>query len=79
MRGRLQIIRQAEAGRARVRLSHAYDLFEQALRDVQQVSVFAYTLQADALYLIKGVTSASAWPPMICVLRQSVLLHLNFP
>jgi tRNA(fMet)-specific endonuclease VapC len=50
MRGRLQIIRQAEAGRAKVSLSHAYDLFEQTLRDVQQVSVLAYTPQADAPY-----------------------------
>jgi tRNA(fMet)-specific endonuclease VapC len=50
MRGRLQVIRQAEAGRAKVSLSYAYDLFEQTLRDVQQVTVLSYTTQADALY-----------------------------
>ena len=38
MRGRLQVIRQAEAGKARVSLPHAYNLFEQTLRDVQQVT-----------------------------------------
>jgi tRNA(fMet)-specific endonuclease VapC len=50
MRGRLQVIRQAEAGKARVSLPDAYNLFEQTLRDLQQVSVLSYTPQADALY-----------------------------
>jgi tRNA(fMet)-specific endonuclease VapC len=50
MRGRLQVIRQAEADKARISLSDAYDLFEQTLRDVQQVTVLSYTPQADALY-----------------------------
>ena len=50
MRGRLQVIRQAEAGQARVSLSDAYNLFEQTLRDVQQMTVLSYTPQADALY-----------------------------
>jgi hypothetical protein len=34
MRGRLQVIRQAEAGQARVHLPRAYHLFEQTLRDM---------------------------------------------
>ena len=51
MRGRLQVIRQAEAGQARVNLPRAYDLFEQTLRDIQQVTVLSYTPQADTLYL----------------------------
>jgi tRNA(fMet)-specific endonuclease VapC len=51
LRGRLQIIRQAEAGQARVNLPRAYDLLEQTLRDIQQVTVSSYTPQADTLYL----------------------------
>jgi tRNA(fMet)-specific endonuclease VapC len=51
MRGRLQVIRQAEAGQARVNLPRAYDLFEQTLRDIQQVTILSYTPQADTLYL----------------------------
>jgi len=51
MRGRLQVIRQAEAGQARVNLPRAYDLFEQTLRDIQQVTVLSYTPQADTVYL----------------------------
>jgi predicted nucleic acid-binding protein len=35
MRGRLQVIRRAEAGHARVNLPRAYDLFEQTLHDIQ--------------------------------------------
>jgi tRNA(fMet)-specific endonuclease VapC len=46
----LQVIRQAEAGQARVSLSRAYDLFEQTLRDIHQITVLSYTPQADALY-----------------------------
>jgi tRNA(fMet)-specific endonuclease VapC len=51
MRGRLQVIRQAEAGQARVNLPRAYDLVEQRLQDIQQVTVLSCTPQADALYL----------------------------
>jgi predicted nucleic acid-binding protein len=50
IRGRLQVIRQAEASRARVTLSRAYDLFEQTLGDIRQVTVLSYTPRADSLY-----------------------------
>jgi tRNA(fMet)-specific endonuclease VapC len=50
MRGRSQVIRQAEAGQARVNLPRAYDLFEQTIRDIQQMTVLSYTPQADTLY-----------------------------
>jgi len=50
IRGRLQVIRQAEAGTARVDLSRAYALFEQTMRDVQRLTILAYTLQADLHY-----------------------------
>ena len=51
LRGRLQVIRRAEAGQVRVNLPRAYDLFEQTLRDVQRLTVLSYTPQADTLYL----------------------------
>ena len=50
IRGRLQVIRQAEAGRAGVSLSYAYELFEETLRDVQQLTVLSNAPQADDLY-----------------------------
>jgi tRNA(fMet)-specific endonuclease VapC len=50
LRGRLHVIRQAEAGQAKVDLARAYALFEQTLRDVRQVTVLSYTPQAETLY-----------------------------
>ena len=50
LRGRLHVIRQAEAGQAKVDLARAYALFEQTLRDVRQAIVLSYTPQAEALY-----------------------------
>ena len=50
LRGRLHVIRQAEAGQAKVDLSRAYALFEQTLRDVRQMTVLSYTPQAEGLY-----------------------------
>jgi tRNA(fMet)-specific endonuclease VapC len=50
MRGRLQVIRQAEAGQATISLARAYDLFAQTARDMQQIIILSYTSQADVLY-----------------------------
>ena len=50
IRGRLQVIRQAEGGTARVDLARAYALFEQTIRDVQRLTILAYTPQADMHY-----------------------------
>ena len=50
IRGRLQVIRQAEAGTGRVDLDQAYALFEQTIRDVQRLTILAYTPQADMHY-----------------------------
>jgi hypothetical protein len=51
IRERLQVIHQAEAGTARVNLPRAYDLFEQTLQNIQEVTVLLHTPQADTLYL----------------------------
>src|SRR5438093_420150 len=50
VRGRLNVIRQAEAGKAKVSLERAYELLEQTLRDLRNVNVLSYTAQAEALY-----------------------------
>ena len=50
LRGRLHVMRQAEAGQAKVDLARAYALFEQTLRDVRQVTVLSYTPPAELLY-----------------------------
>ena len=51
IRGRLNTIRQAEAGRAKISIDRAYELFEQTLKDIREFFVLAYTTQAEAQYL----------------------------
>ena len=50
MRGRLNVIRQAETGRANVSIARAYELFEKTFADFRRIQVVSYTSQADALY-----------------------------
>jgi tRNA(fMet)-specific endonuclease VapC len=50
LRGRLNVIRQAEANTARISVARAYDLFEQTIKDFQRLTILSYTPQADALY-----------------------------
>lgn len=50
MRGRLNIIRQAEAGRVSVSLARAYELFEDIFTDFRHLHLLSYTGQAEALY-----------------------------
>ena len=50
MRGRLNVIRQAEAGRANISIAHAYGLFEESFKDFRRLHILSYTPQAEALY-----------------------------
>ncbi|MBI3795728.1 MAG: type II toxin-antitoxin system VapC family toxin [Deltaproteobacteria bacterium] len=50
LRGRLNIIRQAEAGRASISLARAYELFEETFTDFRRLLILSYTTQAAALY-----------------------------
>jgi tRNA(fMet)-specific endonuclease VapC len=50
MRGRLSIIRQAEAGRANATITRAYELFEATFRDFRRLHILSHTTQAEALY-----------------------------
>jgi tRNA(fMet)-specific endonuclease VapC len=49
IRGRLSVIRQAEAGKARVTIEHAYLLFEQTLADLRDVKVLSFTDTAEVM------------------------------
>jgi tRNA(fMet)-specific endonuclease VapC len=49
VRGRLNVIRQAEAGKARVTLEQAYLLFEETLDDLREVRVLSLTQPAEEL------------------------------
>jgi tRNA(fMet)-specific endonuclease VapC len=50
VRGRLNAIRQAEAGKGRITVERAYQLFEQTFQDVREMRVLSYTSQAEALF-----------------------------
>jgi tRNA(fMet)-specific endonuclease VapC len=50
IRGRLHAIRQAEAGRTRLTIARAYELFTQSLADLQRVALLPYTPAADAMF-----------------------------
>lgn len=50
IRGRLNVIRQAEAGKAKIGLERAYDLFQETFSDARRLQILAYTPQAESLY-----------------------------
>lgn len=50
LRGRLNTIRQAEAGKAKVTIEQAYQFFEQTLRDIRELTVLSYVPQAEVQY-----------------------------
>src|SRR5262245_45420291 len=50
LRGRLNVIRQAEAGKGRVTIDQAYQLFEQTLHDIRHVTILGYSSQAESLF-----------------------------
>jgi len=82
IRGRLQVIRQAEASRARVTLSRDYDLFEQTLGDIRQVTVLSYTPQADSLYRQwrhrrVRVSTHDLRIAAICIAHEATLISRN--
>lgn len=62
LRGRLNIIRQAEAGMANVSITRAYELFEETFSDFRRRQILSHTPQAEALYQQwrqQGVRSAT--------------------
>jgi tRNA(fMet)-specific endonuclease VapC len=50
MRGRLNVIRQAEAGSGKVTIAHAYELLEKTFSDFRRIQILLHTPQAEALY-----------------------------
>ena len=50
MRGRLNVIRQAEAGKAKISIDRAYELFRQSFHDFQRLQVLPYSAEAEVLF-----------------------------
>jgi tRNA(fMet)-specific endonuclease VapC len=49
LRGRLNAIRQAEAGKTRITMERAYVLFEQTLADLREVKILSFSESAEVL------------------------------
>jgi tRNA(fMet)-specific endonuclease VapC len=50
LRGRLNIIRQAEAGKSKITIDLAYQLFEETIRDLRGLQILSYTSEAETAY-----------------------------
>lgn len=50
LRGRLNAIRQAEAGRLPLTIAHAYELMRKSLSDFRNVTILPYTDSAELLF-----------------------------
>jgi tRNA(fMet)-specific endonuclease VapC len=49
IRGRFNVIRQAEARKARITIEQAYEFFEQTLDGIREVKIIPFTSQAELL------------------------------
>ncbi len=82
MRGRLNIIRQAEAGRTSLSLARAYELFEETVADFRRLHILSYTTQAEALYhewREQGIRLGThdLRIAAICVAHRAILISRN--
>ncbi len=50
LRGRLNVIRRAEAGRSKFAIDRAYALFEQTFSDFRRMRLLSYSAEAEATY-----------------------------
>ena len=69
VRGRLNIIRQAEAGKSQISIDLAYKLFEETIRDIRRLQILSYTSEAERAYQDGGGRAFES-PHTICVLQQ---------
>jgi len=82
LRGRLNVIRQAEAGKSTISVNLAYDFFEQSLRDLGRLRMLSYTGEAEAAYRrwrSQGVriSSHDLRIAAICVAHGATLISRN--
>ncbi len=50
VRGRLNVIRQAEARKSSLSIERAYELFEETFSDFRRIKVLSYTSQSESVY-----------------------------
>lgn len=82
MRGRLNVIRQAEAGRAKLSLEGAYQFFQATFGDLRRVQILPFTSLAESycrLWRQQGVRVAThdLRIAAICVAHAATLITRN--
>jgi tRNA(fMet)-specific endonuclease VapC len=82
LRGRLNIIRQAEAGKSKVTVDLAYQLFEKTIRDLRRLQILSYTSEAETAYQQwreEGIriSTHDLRIAAICVVRGAKLISRN--
>jgi tRNA(fMet)-specific endonuclease VapC len=82
IRGRLNIIRQAEAGKAKISLERAYTFFQDTFDDSRRLHILSYTALSDSLcqqWRQRGirVSTHDLRIAAICVTHQAKLITRN--
>ncbi len=82
MRGRLNIIRKAEAGKSGISIERAYELFQNTFCDFRRVHYLSYTSRAESLYQKwrkqrVRISTHDLRIAAICVAHDSVLISRN--
>ncbi len=82
MRGRLNVIRKAEAGRSKVSIDRAYQLFQDTFDDFRSLQILSYTSEAESKFRewrkskIR-ISSHDLRIAAICTVHKATLITLN--
>lgn len=82
LRGRLNVVRKAEAGKARVSIERAYELLGETIAYLSRFQVLPYTVEADRLYRQWQTKKIRAGThdlriAAICVSHEATLISRN--
>ncbi len=82
MRGRMNIIRKAEAGKAGVTIERAYELFQDTFLDFRRTQILPYNSRAESLYQQwrkqrVRISTHDLRIAAICVAHDSILISRN--
>ncbi|RLC20207.1 MAG: hypothetical protein DRI57_05370 [Deltaproteobacteria bacterium] len=82
MRGRLNVIRKAEAGKSKVRIDQTYQLFQDTFDDFRSLQILSYTSEAELKFRewrnskIR-ISSHDLRIAAICIVHKATLITRN--
>jgi tRNA(fMet)-specific endonuclease VapC len=82
MRGRLNVIRRAEAGKSKISIERAYWLFYETFHDFREFPVLLYTSEAETIYRLwrqqsVQVSTHDLRIAAICATHDAILISRN--